>query len=200
MISSLLSLLALSASPIAPIAESSNRYEEPVDDIVARLTIHAYQTVGSTPGHCFLSVKNKTSSSLSVGHLTLYGGQSLSVGTWDNNWHTGLFYNYENYDNGGWKNANCARVSIDITDIELLSLSAQLQNPSNNSYSNTNTCASFASRVWNVLATSSMQITNSHWPDDIYDSIMLKSGHSTSSLIPSNSNVGYVQGSSFISI
>lgn len=177
MISSLLSLLALSASPIAPITESSNRYEEPVDDIVARLTIHAYQAVGSTPGHCFLSVKNKTSSSLSVGHLTLYGGQSLSVGTWESSLHNGLFYNYENYANWGWQSSNCARVSIDITDIELLALSSQLQSPSNNSYSGSNTSASFASRVWNVVAVSSMQITNSHWPNDIYDSIMLKSGH-----------------------
>ena len=50
----------------------------------------------NTSGHAFLSIKNISSSTITVGGLSVGSGKTVTVGTWGNkNEHTGLWYNLE---------------------------------------------------------------------------------------------------------
>ena len=174
------------------------------DDDAAILTLHAYQSQPgwNETGHCFLSVKNIKSSTITVGHQNLSSNNKLSIGTWPTSYHYGIHYNYENYDNGGWKSRPCATLSVTITDLGVSALNTILHNSSYNTWTISNTCASFASYVWNQLIPSTYyQVTVSWQPSVVYSSITSISGYSTTSVIPNNSNVGYVSASdTFVSI
>ena len=201
-------VIALSSIGGAP---SGEKGETPPDDIVAELTINSYyyDVWPYFGGHSFLTVKNVSGSSLFVGHVTLNNNSAITIGTWDSSvtgYHSGIYYGFERTSaSGDWKNLDSNRMKYSLTDLEFPTLHSQLRTSSNNQWSLTNTCANFASRVWNACTATSYHITESSFPNDIYDELEEAfsglSGYSTTSWLPYNSLVGYVNSSgNYVSI
>ena len=193
-------LSALAAQTLGAFAAVNDPTKGPVNDYVGTVAIHAYQDSNSDVGHCFLTIKNTTSSPLFVGHVTLYAGQTFSVGTWNTQIHVGIFYNYEHYSNWDWIGNPAVSLSTPVTDLELETIHSALRTPSNNSYGSFFTSASFAAAIWNCFAPTGLQVTNSWANNAVYASIACKSGAVYSSSIPNNANVGYVQNNVFIGL
>lgn len=205
MIPELLLAAAASILGVGQNAESPDRGEVPLEDDVAILTINAYQGgdswIGSSGefnfGHVFLTVDNITTGTLTLGHRNLYFGDSITIGTWFGffqGYHSGLYYGFERTNTSGtWKNAPCRRLSTVLTESEFEALSIQLTIPTNNNWTIFNTCANFAIRLWNlVVPSSSLLFSDTSYPNDLYTAIGTKTGYQTTSYIPWNINVGYV--------
>ena len=147
-------------------------------------------------GHCFLSFRNLSGSSLFLGHLTVQHNQTITIGTFLTDVHYGLFYNYEATDTGSWHSMAAATYGIALTASQVASLSSELQNSSWNTWNLlTQTCASFAAGIWNQFAPSYLQVANWIWPEFVKNSIETLAGHGSSTAVPSSSPVGYVNSS-----
>lgn len=120
---------------------------------VAEITIFSDGTGSSFGTHSWISIKNISKKDITVGRIKVKPNKEVTVGTWGNkDQHEGVWYNMEAYfANKGTKKAYTKRVSISkkITASDLGKASKKI-NDSNNSWSYTNNCSSFAVRVWNA--------------------------------------------------
>lgn len=172
---------------------------------VARLVIFSYDgnSAGATgsstnfSGHSFLMVENISSSSITVGQMTVTSGNVLTVGTWGNkDGHKGIWYNLESYfaNNGAYS----GRVSIEenLTSSELSTLNEFIND--NDKWTLFNNCSKFAREAWNSVSDTQL---SSGWPSTpakLKNSIK-KNSYDVNVSIGYNSNVGYYDDGTFVS-
>lgn len=120
---------AVSATSVVPTAAS-----------VAKLTL--YSTL--TDNHSFVAVENLTSGNINVGHMSIPGGGTVTMGTWGNiQEHKGIWYNLE----GFFPMATHVSVHNFINSSELGAMNNKVN--SIDRWSVLVNCSSFATDVWN---------------------------------------------------
>ncbi|MCM3785178.1 hypothetical protein M3231_19575 [Neobacillus mesonae] len=109
---------------------------------------------GSTFGtHSFITVKNISSSAITVGGLSGIASQkTVSVGTWGNqDENKGLWYNLEAlYVNNNSAYKNRVSKSMYLTQTQLNSINTYIKN--SDSWSHLNNCSTFAVGLWNSVS------------------------------------------------
>ena len=157
--------LAFATLLVVPAAQAAT------GDVVAELTIYSDGTavgtegsIGIIGGHSFITVKNESSSVISVGKLAgIAPSETVTVGTWGNKKeHPGVWYNLESYfihlDMSAYATASLART---LTSSELKTLNNFISK--HDSYNAvTNNCSTFASGAWNSV---------SPWSEDLFAGI-----------------------------
>ena len=127
---------------------------------VAIMRIFAINDGGSssfnTSGHAFLSIKNISSSTITVGGLSVGSGKTVTVGTWGNkNEHTGLWYNLEGYfQNSSNAYAKAVSLRVDLSSNLLSTVSQNIKN--NDSWTALSNCSTFATKVWNSVCSTTV--------------------------------------------
>jgi hypothetical protein len=97
-------------------------------------------------GHSFLTFKNTSNSTITVGHMPVKPNQSVTIGTFGNRKaHTGIWYNIEGY--AGIPSESYALVT-GVTASELAIVNDVIN--ANDSWTLTNNCSAFAVKVWNA--------------------------------------------------
>lgn len=175
---------------------------------IATLTIFAdptSSTIGSSwtsydlGTHAFITVRNISTSNITVGKLSgIAPGKTVSIGSWGNKAeHKGLWYNLEAYF--VYKNkAYAGRVSyaMALDSTKLATLNTYIKNK--DSWSNTNNCSTFASGVWNSVASSAEKISAGlpNTPKNLANNIKSKwpTQYGTDWAVPYNYVVYYAQG------
>ncbi|MBQ7598715.1 MAG: hypothetical protein IJU56_09075 [Clostridia bacterium] len=123
--------------------------DTPQPQIVARLYICCRVLFF---GHTWIYVENKTQQPLQVGVVYVAPGQGVSVGT-----HKlrradggGVYYNVEAYMTHKRGSSGTVARGMDLTAAQLQTVNDRIVN--NNSWSLSNNCNRFATRVWNSVA------------------------------------------------
>lgn len=148
--------------------------------------------------HSFITVKNISSSTITVGGLSgVAPNKMISVGTWGNKTeHTGVWYNLEekfiNEDN-----AYAGRVSLsyNMTQAELDNLNWYIKN--DDVWMATRPCSTFAVEQWNYIVPSSLDVSPGFpsTPKSLANSIKTKSGWTSGAPVSYDYVVYYAQGS-----
>lgn len=149
----------------------------------------------NTSGHAFLSFKNTSSSSVTLGPLEVQPGHEVTFGTWRNTKHRGIWYNLEAYL-ANHENDLKGRISLvtGVTYSDLATINSVIEN--NDRWSETNNCSTFAVKVWNSICSDKLKldagVPNS--PTALMASIRLKSGYDyeTNRSIEDASPIGYI--------
>lgn len=169
---------------------------------VAILTVFADSTGGSSgyvSGHAFITVKNVSGSSITIGKLSgIANNKTVSLGTWGNKYeHTGLWYNLESYfvyNYGSWSNRKS--VSYILTASELSDLNTYVTY--NDSWSYLSPCSSFAAAAWNSAVDAGYSLSAGYpsTPANLKSDIMSSFPYSyqTGASVPWDYNVYYAQG------
>ena len=98
-------------------------------------------------GHSFIVVKNTSNSTITVGHMPVSAGDSVTVGTFGNrNAHKGIWYNIEGYSKP--KGASYG-LQTGLTLNDLNTINTVINN--NDNWTLTNNCSIFAKKVWNAV-------------------------------------------------
>ncbi len=191
---------------------------EPRITFVGTLTIFSCSDgTGSsalTEDHAFISFKNTSSQQIKIGGLYVNPGHEITVGAWgtmpaghtigsNETWKNGIVYNVEsrlvNYDNDF---SNRVSLSTGVTIYDVNNIRNVISNWGSYNYLNNN-CATFAVKVWNSVATSSLQLSagSPNQPVTLYNNIKNKSGYQTNRSIMNMTPVGYVNSAgNFVSI
>lgn len=168
---------------------------ESVGNGVAVLTIFASSDASgssfSTDGHAWITVSNTSSSNITVGKFAgVAPGKLVSLGTWGNkSEHTGLWYNLEALFVSQGAYNNRVSLSIDLNASQLSSINSVIAN--SDTWSLTNNCASFATKVWNTVA--AVKLSGST-PTSLRDDIKKKFGYVTNLSFSSSYAVYYANG------
>ena len=97
-------------------------------------------------GHSFLTFTNTSNSNITVGHMPVAPGESITIGTFGNrSAHSGIWYNIEGYC--GVSSTSYSLVTA-TTASELVSINAAIN--SHDYWTVTSNCSSFARDVWNA--------------------------------------------------
>ncbi len=129
-------------------------------------------------GHSFLIVKNTGSTAITVGHMSVPVGKSITIGTYGNRSnHEGIWYNIEGY-NG--LSATRYGLTTALTGSQLNTLNKTINN--NDTWSLSKNCSYFAKTVWNSVSNVTLSGTN---PSSLANSIKKQSGYQTNLTIPS---------------
>lgn len=176
---------------------------------VAIITIFAdgvTQGTGSSGGgsstfgtHAFITVRNMADTAITVGRLSgIRPGKTVSVGTWGNkSEHKGLWYNLEGYFVSKY-GAYSSRVSAAylISSAQMSTLTTFIR--SNDSWSVSSNCSSFAVGAWNKVVDSYARLSAGvpNTPKNLASSIKSKfSSYSTRAKVPYDYAVYYAVGS-----
>ncbi|WP_025707841.1 hypothetical protein [Paenibacillus graminis] len=144
--------------------------------------------------HSFITVKNISASSITIGKLSgIAANKLVSVGTWGNKTeHTGIWYNLEAMFINNYS-AYSGRVShsMYISSTQLSSVNSYIIN--HDSWSLTNNCSSFAVGLWNSISSDDYSAGTINTPQNLYYSI--KDGaYNTNAYVPYDYAVYYAQG------
>lgn len=97
--------------------------------------------------HSWLMFENISSSNITVGGLTIAPNKTITVGTWGNQPHLGVYYNLEAYYIMQYnKYSKRWSVSRDVTNTQLALMSRTIKD--NDSWSLYDNCSSFATTVF----------------------------------------------------
>lgn len=155
-------------------------------DFVATMQIVSFSGGGSFSsvgynGHSFLTFTNTSNSNITVGHMPVAPGDSITIGTFGNrSAHSGIWYNIEGYC--GTSSTSYSLVT-GATASELVSINAAINN--HDYWRVSNNCSSFARDVWN--AGNSGRTVSGGNPAALANSIKSFSGYITNPTIPSKS-------------
>lgn len=180
----LAAILALSVCGWSVAAAVSPRAEQAEFEVCMYIVSYdAGEMVSSLDftGHAFLLFENLGTVSVTIGHMPLPAGKSITVGTFGNREaHDGVWYNIEAYGGQGISQVNCAlgyTLSEEQADIVSQTINA------NDYWSLSFNCAGFAKEVWNSVATGTYQVTG--WtPALLCSSIQSKANHINYLYIP----------------
>lgn len=171
---------------------------------VGTLTIFASNDGGSsswnTSGHAFLAFKNTSSSSITIGGLTVAAGEEITFGTWGNqSAHTGIWYNLESYFiHNQSAYANRVSLSMSVTQDDVDDINTIIAN--NDTWALLNNCSSFAVKVWNKVSSTTLNAGTPNTPTSLMSSIKSKTGYKTGRAVQENTNIGYVSNGKFVSV
>lgn len=177
---------------------------EPRATTVGTLTIFASNDGGSsswnTSGHAFISFKNTSSSSITVGGLSVGAGHEITIGTWGNkSGHVGIWYNLESYFvNNQDSYSNRVSLSMSVTQANVDTINTLISK--NDSWSALNNCSSFAVKIWNAVSSKTLSAGTPNTPTSLMSSIKAKSGYETGRAIGNTTPIGYVSDGSFESV
>lgn len=156
---------------------------QPRITFVATLQIISAPKAGSSGlpgvnGHSFIIVKNDSNATITVGHMPVGAGDSVTVGTYGNrNAHKGIWYNIEGYARmtGTYYGLSCGLTMSDVYTITNV-INA------NDTWSVAKNCSYFAKTVWNAVYAS--QSVSGVDPLTLANSIQSKSFCVTNPSIP----------------
>lgn len=132
-------------------------------------------------GHAFVMVSNDTADSITVGHMTVSSGESITVGTFGNcSTHKGIWYNIEAHN----QPTGSVSVEYELTSQQQLNTLNRTINANDAHSDITNNCAHFAAKVWNSVTPSSMNISGGS-PSALCESIEELSSYDTNHRIVS---------------
>lgn len=177
---------------------------EPKATTVGTVTIFASNDGGSsslnTSGHAFIAFKNTSTSSITVGGLSVGAGHEITFGTWGNQSnHVGIWYNLESYFVNN-KSAYTNRVSLskDVTQADVDTINSLISK--NDTWSALNNCSSFATKIWNSISSTTLSAGTPNTPTSLMSNIKSKSGYQTKRAIGNTTPIGYVSNGSFVSV
>lgn len=135
-------LFALSASALA-----SEIIQPRIDFVATMLVVSAPSSgISSGSGHAFLVIKNTSDSEITVGHMPVGTHDSVTIGTFGNrSAHCGIWYNVEGYH----RPSPSYGLLMGVTPKDLATINRTIN--SNDSWSLSNNCSSFAAKVWNAV-------------------------------------------------
>ncbi|MCP1182935.1 hypothetical protein [Paenibacillus sp. 1781tsa1] len=141
-------------------------------------------STGSNWGtHSFITVKNVSSSNISVGGLSgIASNKTISVGTWGNkSENEGIFYNLEaKFISENSYNNRVSR-SMYLTQSQLNSVNSYIR--SHDSWSSLNNCSSFAVGLWNSVSTDTYTAGFPNTPQNLYNSLR-DGAYTTNAAVP----------------
>lgn len=197
--------LALSAIMVVGMSIPAFAAEvQPAATTVGTLTIFSSNDGGSsswdTSGHAFISFKNSSSSSVTVGGLNVGSGHEITFGTWGNQpQHTGIWYNLESYfANNAGAYGNRVSLSMSVTQNDINTVNSIISK--NDKWALTNNCSSFAVKVWNGVSSTKLSAGTPDTPTSLMSSIKSKSGYQTGRSIGNTTPIGYVSNGKFVSV
>jgi len=173
--------------------------KNPTKAAVAQVRIFADSSGGSSiinlSGHAWLSIKNISSSNITVGKFSIAPNKTIVVGTWGNqSEHHGLWYSLEAYsisNYGSWSNRASLLVSIDSTALSTLTSHIV----GYDTWSATNNCSSFAVKGWNQICSTTLSAGVINTPTNLKNSIVNTNLSSTGVAVPYDYVVYYADGS-----
>lgn len=183
----ILSLLLVLTFVLGSSLPASASTVQPRITFVATITIVSYSGGGifssvGTEGHSFLKVRNETSSTITVGHMTVAAGDTITLGAFGNrSAHTGIWYNIEGYYSSSISSTSSYALVTGLTSSQLTTLNTTINN--NDSWTLINNCSYFARTVWNSIASSSYQVTGGN-PAALVTSIKSKTDYVSNPSIP----------------
>lgn len=128
---------------------------QPRIDFVATMQIASYSGGGGLSsslginGHSFIIISNISDKEITVGHMPVAAGESVTIGTYGNRaGHSGIWYNIEGYWGYRGFSSTVYGLHTGLTSMELISVNRTINN--NDSWALTNNCSSFAAKVWNT--------------------------------------------------
>ena len=127
-------------------------------DSYASITIYAYDSNARTlplainMGHSFIAIENKSASSFIVGNYEVAPGETVTIGTWGQSAHWGIWYNLETFymANGYYNGIVSITRAITAQDITVIS-DFVLES---DYWEFTRNCTDFAVQLWNKVAES----------------------------------------------
>lgn len=170
---------------------------------VGILTIFAY-TNGEPPlterSHAFISFKNFTGESITVGGLSVGRGKEITIGTWGNkSGHNGIWYNLESYY-ANTQGAYSTRVSLsmEVTRSQVNVINNLIR--TKDFWTPVSNCSSFAVQVWNSVSTTELSAGIPNTPNTLITSIKSKPNYETRRAIQYSTPFGYVSNNIFYSV
>lgn len=127
----------------------------------------------STDGHAFLTIKNISTSNITVGGLIVAPSKTVTVGTWGKfSEHRGLWYNLEGYavHVAGTDYSNSVSMKVVLSQSLLETVSTNIRN-GDSWLAVTNNCSSFATRIWNSVCSDKISAGTPNTPTTTYNSI-----------------------------
>ncbi len=149
----------------------------------------------NTSGHAWITVKNNSTYAIMIGKMSISPNTGVSLGTWGNTSHVGLYYNLE-YNRA---QAFAGRVSYSRNIF-----SSQWDNDyvlENDEWSLLDNCSNFAVGLWNSMLSSQYEISfngSLPTPANVKNRLLQFSGYETNATIIGNANVGYYNGDLFV--
>lgn len=145
-------------------------------------------------GHAWITVKNNSPYAITIGKMSISPNTGVSLGTWGNTVHSGLYYNleYSRVETLSGRVSYSRNIFASQWNNDYV-----LQHDSWDAYNN---CAAFAVGLWNSMLSSQYQINfNGSWPHPnvVAQRIRQFSGYLTNATVVGNSNVGYYVGDAF---
>lgn len=149
-------------------------------------------------GHSWLTVKNNSPYNVLIGKMTISPNETVSLGTWGNKIHDGLYYNLEHYfdiNYNSYNNNSCYKKNMFI--YQWNNINSVVLN--NDSWSYFDNCASFAIDVWNAaMPQYSFSKPEIPTPSQLKSQINSLSDHMSNVPVFGGLNVGYYNGDNFI--
>lgn len=178
---------------------------EPRAAYVGTLSIFAANDGGSsawnTSGHAFIAFKNTSSSAVRVGGLNVNPGHEITFGSWGNkDAHKGIWYDLESYlANNEGDFGGRVSLSMSVTQSNINTINSLISK--NDTWSLFNNCSSFAVKIWNSVASTTLSAGTPNTPTSLMASIKSKSGYQTNRAIGNTTPIGYVDSNgNFVSV
>ena len=185
-----ISILIMSAFWIHPVY---------ADNTVAQLTLHAYgkstitgSSAGGDVGHTFLSIKNKTNSTLNFLDYPIPAKEMITVSIWQEGITSigsgGIYINLEMTLS---KNVDNASISIDITQqqLDLIAKNSPKESYYKQDLSHAiwHNCTTYSTKMWNLVAPKQYKVTDgilgADAPKWVAEKINKMSGHQSGPFI-----------------
>lgn len=185
-----ISILIMSAFWIHPVY---------ADNTVAQLTLHAYgkstitgSSAGGDVGHTFLSIKNKTNSTLNFLDYPIPAKEMVTVSIWQEGITSigsgGIYINLEMTLS---KNVDNASISIDITQqqLDLIAKNSPKESYYKQDLSHAiwHNCTTYSTKMWNLVAPKQYKVTDgilgADAPKWVAEKINKMSGHQSGPFI-----------------
>ncbi|WP_368191681.1 Ig domain-containing protein [Blautia sp. 1033sp1_1033st1_G9_1033SCRN_220408] len=169
------------------------------DNTVAQLTLHAYgkstitgSSAGGDFGHTFLSIKNKTNSTLNFLDYPIPAKEMITVSIWrEGITSIGSGGIYINLEMTLCKNVDNASISIDITQqqLDLIAKNSPKESYYKHDLSHAiwHNCTTYSTKMWNLVAPKKYKVTDgilgADAPKWVAEKINKMSGHQNGSFI-----------------
>lgn len=147
-------------------------------------------------GHSFLSFKNTTSSSITLGALSVSPGCEITFGTRNDDAHVGIWYNVEAYyANNDYGSGYSDRVSLTMNLNQNNVNSINNLIGSNDTWTYFNNCSTFAALIWNEVSSITVSAGFPNTPSGLKTSIQSKANYQTGRSIQNATPIGYLNSS-----
>lgn len=154
----------------------------------------------NTSGHAFLSFKNTSTSSVTIGSYEVDVDEEITIGTWGNqSQHNGVWYNLESYfKHSAGEFSGCASLTMNVTQADVDDINTAISN--NDTWGIMNNCSSFASKVWNEVSRNTLSAGSPNTPTSLKTSIQAVSGYQMNREVQNNTNIGYTSNGQFMPV